>query len=124
MQYWVVGAMFSGSDDQLSSFSLRGYWYCWDPSRNAEIPSAVKSRFLQIRAKDRIAVKRLLGVGSAEIEVRALGIVKDVDQVEWRVYVDWIVPSMARRVPHHGCAASLHGPFDIEEAWTQSVFAI
>lgn len=30
-QYWLVGAMFGGSDDNLDTFIKRGYWYCWDP---------------------------------------------------------------------------------------------
>jgi hypothetical protein len=124
MQYWVVGAMFGGSEDQLDTFVRRGYWYCWDPRRNAEIPDAVKTRFPQMRIGDRIAVKRLLGTGSKEIEIRALGIVKDVDAAEWRIYVTWIVSDLSRRVPLHGCAGSLHGPFESDDEWTRQVFQL
>src|SRR5687768_10938294 len=96
MQYWVVGAMFGGSEDQLPLFLRRGYWYCWDPKENVDLPSAVSGRFPLIRIGDRIAVKKMLGIGSNEIEIRSIGIVTDVDQKEWRVYVNWLVPELDR----------------------------
>lgn len=123
MSYWVVGAMFGGRDDQLENFILRGYWYCWDP-RDGEVPATVRTLFPQIQRDDRIAVKRLLGRGSSEIEIRALGIITDVDLREWRVYVNWLVPNLARRVPLHGAAASLHGPFQANDNWIREVFQI
>ncbi|MBU3055801.1 hypothetical protein [Pseudomonas indica] len=124
MQYWVVGAMFGGNEDNLATFIRRGYWYCWDPRRNQEIPQSVASRFPQIQIGDRIAAKRLLGAGSKEIEIRALGIVTDVDCNEWRVYVNWVVPVLARRVPLHGCAGSLHGPYEESDGWVREVFQL
>jgi hypothetical protein len=123
MPYWVVGAMFGGTDDQLQNFIRRGYWYCWDP-RHGEVPAAVQSLFPQIRVGDRIAVKRLLGKGASDIEIRALGIVRDVDLDEWRIYVNWLVSDLARRVPMHGCAGSIHGPYEADENWTRQVFQI
>jgi hypothetical protein len=122
--YWVVGAMFGGNEDYLPVFLRRGYWYCWDPRHNIDIPSEVETRFPQIRTGDRIAVKRMLGRGSSEIEIRALGIVTDVDPAEWRVYVNWVVTGLARRVPIHGCAGSLHGPFQADDGWTREVFQL
>lgn len=80
-QYWVVGAMFGGTDDQLDSFVRRGYWYCYAKT-SPDIPAAVKNLFPQIKSGDRIAVKRMLGMGSPTIEIRALGIVKDIDLQE------------------------------------------
>jgi hypothetical protein len=124
MQYWVVGAMFGGTDDNLPSFLRRGYWYCWDPKQNLEIPSSVKSRFPQIQVGDRIAAKRLLGAGAKEIEIRALGIVTDIDFNEWRVYVNWVVSELSRMVPMHGCAGSIHGPFDASDSWVRQVFQL
>ena len=56
----------------------RGYWFCWDPRRNDVIPSDVQNRFSQIQPGDRIAVKRMLGRGATDMEVRAIGIVTDV----------------------------------------------
>jgi len=124
-QYWIVGAMFGGMDDQLATFITRGYWYCWDPNktRDREVPDSVQKLFPQIRAGDRIAVKKMLGTGSKNIAVRALGIVTDVDHEEWRVYVNWVVPDLAREVPIHGCMGSIHGPFKVSE-WRDSVFSV
>ncbi len=124
MSYWVVGAMFGGTEDHLDSFILRGYWYCWDPRSGGGIPDTVRAHFPQIRRDDRIAVKRMLGRGSSEIEIRALGIVTDVDLDEWRVYVNWLVPNLARRVPMHGAGASLHGPFQADDDWAREVFQL
>lgn len=131
-QYWIVGAMWGGSDDALNNFIVRQYWYCWDINEAAESGSNAgnsiatqRERFGQIRHGDRIAVKRMLGRGSADMEVRALGVVRDVDFEEWRVYVNWLTDDQfARKVPLHGCTASIHGPFVSSDAWIQNVFCI
>jgi hypothetical protein len=124
MNYWVCGAMFGGRDDQYELFVKRGYWYCWSSSSD-KTPAEVKNRFPQIQAGDRIAIKKMLGRGSTEIEIRAIGVVTDVDVSEWRVYVDWLSHFNGRRVPIHGCAGSLHGPFSLEnDEWVYRVFCI
>ena len=52
----------------------------------------------------------MLGQGSSEMLILAIGIVKDIDESEWRVYVDWVnVESLDRKVPLRGCTASVHG---------------
>jgi hypothetical protein len=133
--YWVVGAMWGGSDDVLGTFLKRGYWYCWDPKVECDLTSdagnsgnSVKSqreRFLKIKAGDRIAVKKMLGQGATEIEIRALGIVKEVDYDEWRAYVIWITDKQfSRKVPIKGCTASVHGPYQNTDSWVQNVFCI
>jgi hypothetical protein len=118
--YWVVGAMYGGSDDQYEAFIRRGYWDCWGPGDKT--PPEVKSRFAQIEIGDRIAVKRLLGRGATEIEIRAIGIVIDVDRDDWCVYVKWVLTDLTRKVPLHGCAGSIHGPFRVDQDWTRQVF--
>lgn len=123
-QYWLVGAMFGGAHDQLSRFINRGYWYCWDPKESDDAPRHAQERFSMIKKGDRIAVKRLLGQGAKEIEIRAIGIVKDVDFTEWRIYVNWICTQMERRVPLNGCAASIHGPFQYADEWARQVFCL
>lgn len=130
--YWVVGAMWGGNDDVLDTFIERGYWYCWDigeknmaGSDAGNSVAAQRDRFRQIKKGDRIAVKKMLGRGAKEIEVRALGIVKDVDSDEWRVYMNWLTtPEFSRRVPIKGCAASVHGPFQNNDLWVREVFCI
>lgn len=134
-QYWVVGATWGGTEDVLPQFLTRGYWYCWDANQfeNEElgVGNAIKNqqdRFGLIRKGDRIAVKRLLGKGASEMAILAVGIVKDVDLSEWRIYVDWVVTKIDNRhVPLKGCAASIHGPFlreDKDKVWVQEVFCL
>ncbi|WP_061301681.1 hypothetical protein [Janthinobacterium agaricidamnosum] len=132
MNYWVVGAMWGGKDDVLSEFLTRGYWYCWDvkttvPDGNAQgnAIAVQQDRFRGIRPGDRIAVKKMLGQGSSEMSILAIGIVKVVDVEEWRVYVDWMpIGPMARKVPLRGCTASVHGPFESSDLWVHQVFHI
>lgn len=135
MNYWVVGATWGGSMDALPQFIKRGYWYCWDANEfeNQElgVGNSIKNqqeRFGSVKPGDRIAVKRLLGQGAVEMAILAIGVVKDVDLEEWRVYVDWIASEIEdRKVPLKGCTASIHGPFvknSSDESWINQVFCL
>ena len=115
--------MFGGSDDKLSVFVKRGYWYCWDPKTNPDVPVAVAESFPKIRIGDRLAVKKMLGKGSPSIEVRALGIVSDIDANEWRVYVKWLVTDLAREIPIKNYMGSIHGPVEPSD-WRANAFQI
>lgn len=129
-KYWIVGAMWGGEEDVLPTFITRGYWYCWDVKEDGPEPSpgnsvgAQRERFRQIERDDRIAVKKLLGRGASEMEIRALGIVKDIDPDEWRVYVDWLPVEVKRKVPLAGCVAAVHGPYEASDPWIHQVFHI
>lgn len=131
-QYWVVGAMWSGTDDVLDQFVRRGYWYCWDIGEEPDTSNTQgnsvatqRERFRRIKRGDRIAVKRMLGQGAQDMEVRALGVVRDVDFKEWRVYVRWVTrKGFKRSVPLHGCTASVHGPYAEDDEWVRQVFCI
>lgn len=121
MKYWVVGAMWGGRDDQLPVFLRRGYWFLgW---KTATQPAQEGLRD-QIQVGDRIAVKKMLGQGSTEIEIRALGIVTEVDPEDKRVYVRWVSTGLERQVESRGCFQSIHGPFDPDDIWTKTVFQL
>ncbi len=116
-QYWVVGATIEGRD-QHEAFVRRGHWFMVN-----EEPGETEKR-RQIAAGDRIAIKRMIGQGEADIEVRALGIVTESDVEEARVYVQWVATNLQRRVPSHGCYATIHGPFTQNDEWTRQVFEL
>jgi hypothetical protein len=120
-QYWIVGAMWGGHDDQSEVFIRRGYWFLgWadnDQPKQANLRD-------QIKIGDRIAIKRMLGQGSTDVEIRALGIVKEIDPEDSRVYIHWAVSDLKRRVPSKGCFASIHGPFPPDDEWTRLVFQL
>lgn len=121
MSYWVVGAMWGGQDDQLDTFVRRGYWFLgWNQE---EQPEQAQLRD-QIQKDDRIAIKRMLGRGASDIEIRALGVVTEIDQEDHRVYVRWAISNLGRTVPSRGCFASIHGPFAPEDEWTRLVFQL
>ena len=119
--YWVVGAMWSGHDDQSEPFVRRGYWFLGWADQEQPNQAALRD---QIKPGDRIAIKKMLGQGSPNIEIRALGIVREVDPDDKRVYVHWAATGLAREVPSKGCFASIHGPFPKEDPWTQRVFQL
>lgn len=119
--YWVVGAMWGGRDDQSEIFIRRGYWFLgWDDN---DQPAQAKLRD-QIKAGDRIAIKRMLGQGSPNIAIRALGVVKEIDDEDKRVYVDWFVKGLEREVPSRGAYKSIHGPYTENDDWVKEVFHI
>ena len=121
--YWVVGAMFGGTDDQLPKFLRGGYWICGKPT------DTEKEQLSQFKPDDRIAVKRMLGTASRNIEIRALGILMSKAKIEpdsafGRVEVHWVLDRLKREVPSKGCFATIHGPFDPDKDWTKTVFQL
>ena len=120
-QYWVAGAMYGGKDDQFPKFLRRGYWKLgW---KEADAPDQAKRRD-QIRAGDRIAIKRMMGQGATTILITALGVVTEVDDEDKRVYVNWLANDLERVVESRGCFQSIHGPFDANDPWTKEVFRL
>ena len=120
-QYWVVGAMWSGHDDQAPTFIRRGYWSLGWSDKDA--PDQAQRRD-QIQPGDRIAIKRMMGQGASQIRIVALGIVTEVDQHDKRVYTNWVVDDLERTVDSRGCFKSIHGPFDATDPWTKEVFCL
>jgi hypothetical protein len=118
--YWVVGAMWEGGhDDQSEKFIRRGYWILgW---ADKDQPAQAKLRD-QIRPGDRIAIKKMLGQGSPNIAIRALGVVKEIDEDDKTVYIDWLVKGLEREVPSKGAYKSIHGPFNENDDWVKEVF--
>jgi hypothetical protein len=115
--YWVVGATIGGVD-QHEVFVRRGYWLMVN-----EKPEETARR-VQIAPGDRIAIKRMLGQGSASIEVRAIGIVTESDHADARVYVNWVASGLQRQVPARGCFATIHGPFPADDDWVRLAFQL
>jgi hypothetical protein len=120
-QYWVVGAMWGGHDDQSEVFIRRGYWFLgWSDERQ---PAQAALRD-QIQPGDCVAIKRMLGQGSPKIEIRALGTVNEIDPEDKRVYIHWAISGLQWQVPFKGCFASIHGPFAADDEWTRRVFQL
>ena len=121
MNYWVVGAMQKGKEDQYDRFLLRGYWYLnWSKADQPSQAALVE----QMEPNDRIAIKKMLGKGANEIEIRAIGIIKDIDHEENRIYVNYLLYDLDRKVASKGCFGSVHGPCSPADDWTREVFSI
>src|SRR5271157_224865 len=119
--YWVVGAMWDGQDDQYEKFIRRGYWFLG--YSDDEQPNQAKLRD-QMRPDDRIAIKRMLGQGSPNIAVRALGVIREIDEEDNRVYVNWLVTGLEREVPSKGAFNTVRGPYTADDPWVKEAFYI
>ncbi len=73
---------------------------------------------------DRIAIKKMLGQGSPDIEIRAIEIIKDIDNEDKCVYVDWLLRDMNRKVSSKGAYKLVHGPCTSDAQWLKEVFYI
>jgi hypothetical protein len=123
LNYWVVGAMWGGKadHDQSEKFIRRGYWFLgWE---DKDQPAQAKLRD-KIKRGDRIAIKKMLGRGSPNIAIRALGVVKEIDKDDKRVYIDWFVKGLKREVSSKGAYKSIHDPFAENDDWVKEVFHI
>ena len=121
-QYWVVGATW-GTDDMFDTFVDRGYWEMGYSEKQKPEYAALRS---QIQEGDRIAIKAMLGQGSPDVRVRAIGIVKEVDGDDGRVYVRWVLKGLNREVPSKGCYGTIHGPYTVNDnsEWLGKMFRI
>ncbi len=123
--YWLVGAMWGGHEDQYDDFIKRGYWELgWDDS---DKPKMTEKR-TSIQTGDRIAIKKMLGQGASEIEIRAIGEVTGKSASNRVLFVNWIVTDMHRRVDCRNALGSIHGPYSFNDPnngdWVRMVFCI
>jgi HNH endonuclease len=118
-QYWVVGASWSGREDQYEDFIREGYWLLgWDEH---EQPSQAAKRD-RIRPGDRIAIKKISK--KPNIEIRAIGVVRRIDPKDRRVHVHWLETGLHHQVYSKGCYDSIRGPFHPSDPWTREVFRL
>jgi hypothetical protein len=123
--YWLVGAMWGGQEDQYNDFIERGYWELgWDDS---DKPKMTEKR-TNIEIGDRIAIKKMLGQGSNEIEIRAIGEVKGKSASQRVLFIKWFVTNLNRRVDCKNALGSIHGPYTYNDlsdgSWVREVFCI
>lgn len=122
-KYWIVGASWGGQDHQDERFVEQGIWMLgW---AREDQPAQYK-KASEIRAGDRIAIKRMKGKGQTGIKIKHIGIIKgvilDTDKVVCSV--DWVVTGIDRDIEEsRGCFKSIHGPYDQDE-WTKAIFSL
>lgn len=105
-QYFLGGAYWDG-EDQYPDFIESGRWETGSDKKTRDCLSLLE----QMRKGDRIAIKKMLGQGSSQIQIRAIGIIKLVDTHRGIVYVDWIRKGMKRKVYSSNALSTLHGPY-------------
>ncbi len=83
-------------------------------------------RAAEMKAGDRIAIKRLKGKGQTGIRIKHLGVIKGVVLDTSRVIctVDWAATDLDRDIAEsRGCFQSIHGPYEHDE-WIQEIFCL
>ncbi|NKC13703.1 MAG: hypothetical protein GKR94_16400 [Gammaproteobacteria bacterium] len=121
--YWLVGAAWGGVEHQDQKFVAEGYWMLgWEEDQQ---PSQYK-KASEIKAGDRIAIKRMKGQGQTGIRIFHIGVVKGVILDTNRVIctVDWVATDLARDIEEsRGCFQSIHGPYE-KDTWVENVFCL
>lgn len=124
-QYWVVGATLH-SHSAIKTLVNRGYWQLGSDSRPKR-DELYLERFARIKPGDRIAIKSLRGKGTGKISIRAIGIVKDIESIERKAYVNWLLPDVSREVELRGCMDAINGPYGLDVNhidWINQIFRI
>ena len=119
-QYWVVGASWGGVDHQDQKFLEQGIWMLgWEEGSQPGKAS-------DMRAGDRIAIKRMKGKGQKGIRIMHLGIIKGVILETNKVIctVDWVAKNLDRNIEKSRDAfKSIHGPYE-HDARVEEVFCL
>ena len=126
-QYWLVGANWGGYD-MTDIFVRRGYWVMGYDDEDNE---TYTQRRDSMEAGDGVAIKAMLGQGARDIQIKAIGVVIGLGELEAaidkekgvtgktrrRVYVDWknTFDKRERRVPISGNMGTIHGPYDLTD---------
>jgi hypothetical protein len=123
--YFLVGATWDG-ESMYDSFIQKGVWKSSWGSEDDQYRPIME----QAKKGDRIAIKKGLGQGSAEIQIRAIGIIKaiDLDEEYCTFYVEWVRVGMKRIVDSKGAYKTIHGPYSrtCEQygSWINQVFCL
>ena len=121
--YWVVGASWGGVEHQDKRFIEQGIWMLgWEED---DQPAQYK-KASEMKAGDRIAIKRMKGGGQTGIKIFHLGIIKGVilDTNKIICTVDWVATDLNRNIEEsRGCFKSIHGPF-AHDTWVEKVFCL
>ena len=119
-QYWVVGASWGGVEHQDKRFIEQGIWMLgWQKGAQPE-------KAKEMRAGDRIAIKRMKGKGQTGIRILHLGIIRGIilDAKKIICTVNWVATDLDRNIEEsRGCFQSIHGPYG-HDAWIQEIFCL
>lgn len=120
-RYWIVGAAREGTDDHYEQFLRQGYWELFYTDQEQPLQAAKRN---QMRAGDRIAIKKMVGGrhGKGRVHIRAIGVIVGLDSKSKRVSVRWEAVNLHREVAGHSLFRSIHGPYDAKETIVTDVF--
>jgi hypothetical protein len=113
--------MWGSGNDQYDLFIRRNYWQLGYDDEDQPLFAQKRD---QMNVGDRIAIKKMLGQGAGEIQIRAIGIIKEIDPDDSTVYTNWLLTDLNRKVDAKGCFKTIHGPYQAQDPWVQQIFMI
>ena len=128
-QYFVVGASYD-NEDQTPTFLKRGIWEIGYSRKEQPAQYAIVD---QMKAGDRIAIKRMVGGqgNNSKIKILAIGVISDMDYERGMAFVDWAHKDGQgkRTVGIRGCLRTVHGPYTIGDSieakdWLNDIFRL
>lgn len=128
-QYWVVGATWdSGRDGNAYDDFIR--YSCWYSGWGYDQQPTQYEQIEQLCVGDRLAIKKMMGQGSKEIMILAIGIVNEIEKINMngkdikRFHVKWVLTDLKRLVPAKGAFKTIQGPYAPDDEWTRQVFQL
>ncbi len=120
--YWIVDATIeNGQSDQADMFIRRGYWHLGLRDESRPLQAKLRDK---IKPGDGIAIKKMLGQGSPYSVIRALGVVKEVDKQDKKIYINWLELKKGKEIPSGIAGKSINGPFTENSSVVNEVFYI
>lgn len=113
-QYWVLGASWEKNQQKKDILISRGYWYLGCSQKEKDL---IVENHNQIRVGDKIAVKDTSSSDLQNGKIKAIGIVKEIDEHHKTICIDWILEEVKRENFGQGSINSLEGPFFEKEDW-------
>ena len=116
-QYWVIEAKWGNPKGDINDKILsRGYWYL---NYTESIKTLFENEKMIMQSGDKIAVKECSNDSENNPKIKAIGIIKEIDESKKVICVDWILEEVKRENFGQGECNSLQGPFFEKEDWVK-----
>ena len=116
-QYWVIEAKWENKKGELKDKILsRGYWYL---NYSDSIKALFENSQSVMQSGDKIAIKECSENSDNKPKIKAIGIIKAIDENNKVICVDWILEEVKREKFGLGECNSLQGPFFEKEDWVK-----
>lgn len=117
-QYWVIEAEWGEKKELKDKILSRGYWYLGENQNISELFDEKKD---VMQKGDKIAVKDNTVKDENNSKLKAIGIIKEIDEDKRIISVEWLLEEVKRETFGQGEFKSLEGPFFEKEDWVKKL---